>query len=75
MNTLFRTVLLGALMLCGGTSYSAPAGEPRKVIVDTDPGADDAMAILLALNSPELDVKALTVVPGNVTAAQETDYG
>ena len=70
MNTLFRTVLLGALMLCGGTSYSAPAGEPRKVIVDTDPGADDAMAILLALNSPELDVKALTVVPGNVTAAQ-----
>src|SRR6516165_699085 len=70
MNTLFRTVLLGALMLCGGTSYSAPAGEPRKVIVDTDPGADDAMAILLTLNSPELDVKALTVVPGNVTAAQ-----
>jgi len=45
-------------------------GKPRKVIIDTDPGADDAMAILLALNSPELDVKALTVVPGNVTARQ-----
>jgi inosine-uridine nucleoside N-ribohydrolase len=43
---------------------------PRKVIIDTDPGTDDAMAILLALNSPELDVQALTVVPGNVTAAQ-----
>ena len=40
------------------------------MIIDTDPGADDAMAILLALNSPELDVKALTVVPGNVTAKQ-----
>jgi len=41
---------------------------PRKVIIDTDPGTDDALAILLALNSPELDVRALTVVPGNVTA-------
>jgi len=43
---------------------------PRKVIIDTDPGTDDAMAIMLALNSPEFDVLALTVVPGNVTAAQ-----
>jgi inosine-uridine nucleoside N-ribohydrolase len=46
-----------------------PAG-PKKVIIDTDPGTDDAIAILLALNSPELDVRALTVVPGNVTAQQ-----
>ena len=43
---------------------------PRRVIIDTDPGVDDAMAILLALNSPELKVEALTVVPGNVEAAQ-----
>jgi inosine-uridine nucleoside N-ribohydrolase len=43
---------------------------PRRVIIDTDPGIDDAMAILLALNSPELKVEALTVVPGNVNAAQ-----
>lgn len=43
---------------------------PRKVIIDTDPGTDDALAIMLALNSPELDVRAFTVVPGNVTAAQ-----
>jgi inosine-uridine nucleoside N-ribohydrolase len=43
------------------------------VIIDTDPGTDDAMAILLALNSPELKVEALTVVPGNVTAAQGLD--
>ena len=46
------------------------AAQPRKVIIDTDPGTDDAMAIMLALNSPEFDVRALTVVPGNVTAAQ-----
>jgi inosine-uridine nucleoside N-ribohydrolase len=44
--------------------------EARKVIVDTDPGTDDALAILLALNSPELDVKALTVVAGNVVVEQ-----
>jgi hypothetical protein len=51
------------------TSVSAlPA--PQRVIIDTDPGVDDAMAILLALHSPELKVEALTVVPGNVEAAQ-----
>ncbi len=43
---------------------------PRRVIIDTDPGTDDAMAIILALNSPELKVEALTVVPGNVEAWQ-----
>src|SRR5437868_5523713 len=42
----------------------------KKVIIDTDPGTDDALAILLALNSPELSVQAITVVPGNVTAQQ-----
>jgi len=42
----------------------------RRVIIDTDPGTDDALAILLALNSPELKVEALTVVPGNVVAEQ-----
>jgi purine nucleosidase len=40
------------------------------VIIDTDPGTDDAIAIILALNSPEIQVDALTVVPGNVTAQQ-----
>jgi purine nucleosidase len=45
-------------------------GTPRRVIIDTDPGTDDAMAIILALNSPEFKVEALTVVPGNVEAKQ-----
>ena len=43
---------------------------PTRVIIDTDPGTDDAMAIILALNSPELKVEALTVVPGNVDGRQ-----
>src|SRR5258708_34468485 len=58
-----------ALLILGVFASLAMAG-PRKVIIDTDPGTDDAMAIMLALNSPEFDVRALTVVPGNVTAAQ-----
>jgi purine nucleosidase len=63
-----RRVCSAALLFCAIAS-TAKAG-PRKVIIDTDPGTDDAMAIMLALNSPEFDVRALTVVPGNVTAAQ-----
>ncbi len=42
---------------------------PRKIIIDTDPGQDDAVAILLALASPELQVLALTAVAGNVPLA------
>lgn len=40
--------------------------EPRKIIIDTDPGQDDAVAILLALASPELQVLGITAVAGNV---------
>jgi purine nucleosidase len=38
----------------------------RKIIIDTDPGQDDAVAILMALASPELDVLGITAVAGNV---------
>ncbi|MDE1162817.1 MAG: nucleoside hydrolase [Acidobacteriaceae bacterium] len=45
--------------------------EPRlrgihRVIVDADPGNDDALAILMALSSPQLQVEAITVTPGNM---------
>jgi purine nucleosidase len=40
--------------------------DTRKIIIDTDPGQDDAVAILLALASPELEVLGLTAVAGNV---------
>lgn len=38
----------------------------KKIIIDTDPGVDDAMAILFALKSPELEVVGLTTIFGNV---------
>ena len=44
---------------------------PRKIIIDTDPGQDDAVAILLALGSPaELEVLGIVAVAGNVGVRQ-----
>jgi inosine-uridine nucleoside N-ribohydrolase len=62
ISTLFLTLLCFTL--------STFAQSPKRAIIDTDPGVDDAFAILLALNSPELKVEALTVVPGNVDGKQ-----
>jgi purine nucleosidase/pyrimidine-specific ribonucleoside hydrolase len=49
-----------------------PTARPRKVILDTDPGVDDALAILLALRSPELEVVGITTICGNVPVEQAT---
>ncbi|KAJ8755165.1 hypothetical protein K2173_018963 [Erythroxylum novogranatense] len=42
------------------------ATEPKKIIIDTDPGIDDAMALFVALRSPEVEVIGLTTIYGNV---------
>ena len=39
---------------------------PRPIVIDTDPGQDDALALLLALASPELEILGITAVAGNV---------
>src|SRR2546426_3052974 len=39
---------------------------PFRVVIDTDPGVDDALALLLAMRSPELKIEAITPVAGNV---------
>ncbi|MBI3978211.1 MAG: nucleoside hydrolase [Chloroflexi bacterium] len=44
---------------------TSPSAAPQRVIVDTDPGIDDAIAILLAAASPEIRVQGLTAVAGN----------
>src|SRR4029077_3651221 len=61
----FAPMLLGVAL---AAFLISPAFAAKKIILDTDPGTDDALALMLALNSPELDVRAITVVPGNVTA-------
>ena len=63
-------VLCGLILSSFALLTAANAQAPQRVIIDTDPGIDDAMAILLALNSPELKVEALTIVPGNVDGRQ-----
>jgi len=46
---------------------------PRTLIIDTDPGQDDAIALLLALGSRELQLDAVTTVAGNVPQPLVTD--
>ena len=43
-----------------------------KLIIDTDPGIDDAMAILYAIAAPEIDLLGMTTVFGNVTTPKAT---
>ena len=43
-----------------------PNSRPRPIIIDTDPGQDDAIAILAALAAPQLQVLGITAVAGNV---------
>ncbi len=46
---------------------------PRPLIIDTDPGKDDAVAILLALSAPEaFDIRLMSAAAGNVGLAQTT---
>ena len=69
----FRVAPLALLLLIWLVGTVPASAAAKKIIFDTDPGTDDALALMLALNSSELDVRAITVVPGNVTAGQALD--
>ena len=63
LHHLLWSLLLVSLI----TATSAQAAEQIDLIIDTDPGADDVVALLFALASPqELNIRALTTVAGNV---------
>jgi purine nucleosidase len=51
---------------------SPASANPQKIILDTDPGIDDAMAILYAIAHPALDLVGLTTTFGNVSVRQAT---
>jgi purine nucleosidase len=68
--SILRVAPVVALLLIWLVRATPASAAAKKIIFDTDPGTDDALALMLALNSPELDVRAITVVPGNVTASQ-----
>jgi purine nucleosidase len=46
---------------------------PRKLLIDTDTASDDAVALIMALRSPDVSVLAITVVAGNVPVEQATE--
>ncbi|MGY5883037.1 nucleoside hydrolase [Modestobacter lacusdianchii] len=50
-----------------------PSAGPVPLVVDTDPGIDDALALLLALGSPEVDLRLVTTVHGNVDLGRTTE--
>src|SRR4029077_10077404 len=68
------TVVAGALSADGLSLEQMPveggqrptSSSPSRVIIDTDPGVDDAFALLLAMRSPELKIEGITPVAGNV---------
>ena len=68
-----RAFIALAWLVCFFTAVAARAdarqrdANPRKVIVDADPGIDDALAMLFALRSPALEVLGITTVFGNAS--------
>src|SRR5262252_9455730 len=64
-GTLMTTSLANTARGFWESSQATPRTASR-VIIDTDPGVDDALALLLAMRSPELKIEAITPVAGNV---------
>src|SRR5579883_1852657 len=52
--------------IAAGPAIAERSAAPSRVIIDTDPGVDDAFALLLAMRSPELKIEGITPVAGNV---------
>ena len=58
-----RGILYSAHVHAFGTGYFK--GTMPKIILDTDPGVDDTLALLLALTSPDIEIVGITTVAGN----------
>lgn len=70
-----RSVAIVAMLTVGGTGVLAQPAAPKKIILDTDfvaPPQDDAMALILALKSPELQILGVTTVAGNDSVERAT---
>ena len=63
LSVLLVTILAGQL---------SAAGQPRKLIIDCDPGVDDAMAMILAMQHPGFEILGITTIFGNATVEQAT---
>jgi len=80
-RSLLRLGVLGGAMVLPPAVRAAEPGvsdvqlprlkDVRRLIIDTDPGNDDAVAILMALSAPAIKVEAITIAPGNIRYEQE----
>lgn len=55
------------IRICNYNQDGGDEAELRRILIDTDPGVDDALALMLAFSSPEARVEAVTTVAGNVS--------
>jgi purine nucleosidase len=63
----------GSTLAASASDRESHAGQNRqRVIIDSDTATDDALAILLAMNAPNLKVEAITIAVGNVDYVQQT---
>ncbi|XWS16741.1 hypothetical protein CRYUN_Cryun33cG0004700 [Craigia yunnanensis] len=62
----------GIVVNGGNNSVLGSHANRNKLIIDTDPGIDDSMAILMAFQNPEVEILGLTTVFGNVTTEDAT---
>ncbi|KAG2332668.1 hypothetical protein Bca52824_003848 [Brassica carinata] len=58
--------------ISNGDGLGISASKREKLIIDTDPGIDDSMAIMMAFQTPELEILGLTTVFGNVSTQDAT---
>ena len=70
MKKLFFILFIMTLAL--PVSVFADEGAQRRIIIDTDTGADDSSALILAASSPEIEIMGVTVLAGNVDLEQGT---
>lgn len=68
---MIRTYLFTSILILSFGQFTA-SGQSRKIIIDCDPGVDDATAIVLALNYPGFEILGITTVFGNAYLEQTT---
>jgi inosine-uridine nucleoside N-ribohydrolase len=63
---------VGSLLVTLLAANATSAAQLRKLIIDCDPGVDDAVAMILAMQAPELEILGVTTTFGNATIDQAT---
>ena len=66
MSTRVTSIAFMAMIVVAGSPPPAHSSEARPFLIDTDTASDDAVALLMALRHPAVEVVAITVVAGNV---------